>query len=114
MTKIRILNGLTRLIVGMVVLSVGGAAQSARAREMLRFRHTKPATVHFLNAKAASDYERRLKDVGCATKLTWHWGHIDLTFQCEEWHEMHLERHEDARQWMELLASFGFETGHFH
>ena len=102
------------MIIGMVALALSGAAQSASAREMLRFRHVKPATVHFLGAKTARDYEQRLSDVGCATKLSWHWGHVDLTYQCEEWREMHFERHEDARQWMELLASFGFETGHFH
>lgn len=103
---------------GFVAATVGcwAATQAAdvTAAEIVRFRHVKPATVHFLDPQTAQSYQERLRGVGCETKLSRHWGHTDLTYRCEEWREMQFERHEHTKEWMEFLGNLGFEAGHYH
>jgi len=108
-------NGRRMLRMGVVAVALSAwPVRASSAAEIVRFRHVKPATVHFLNSATAVTYEKRLQDLGCKTRISWHWGHTDLTYQCEDWHEMRFNSHEETREWMKLLSALGFEAGHYH
>lgn len=111
------LNGRTFLRMALVAaaFSVSPVRDSyAGDAEIVRFRHVKPAVLHFLSSATAVTYEKRLQNLGCKTHISWHWGHTDLTYQCEDWHEMRFNRHEETHEWMMFLAALGFEAGHYH
>ncbi len=84
------------------------------AEETLRFRHIKPATVHFLDRRLAEDYAARLRSVGCTASLSWHWGHTDLAYQCTEWHELRCGSHQEVMDWMRFFSVLCFEAAHLH
>ena len=94
-------------------MQVACFAEEAR-EEAVTFRHPKPATVRFLDRKLAEDYARRLRSVGCSATLSWHWGHTDLNYQCEEWRVVRCADHEEARDWMRFLGVLCFESSHIH
>ncbi|MBL9081745.1 MAG: hypothetical protein JNK76_08070 [Planctomycetales bacterium] len=89
-------------------------AQASEVEESLRFRHPKPATVHFLDRTLAAEYQRRLQSVGCTATLSPHWGHVDLTYQCSDWHVLHCRGHGEAMDWMKFFSLLCFESSHVH
>lgn len=89
-------------------------SNASDAEEALKFRHLKPATVHFLDRRLAEEYQRRLRAVGCPATLTWHWGHTDLTYECAEWHMVRCRDHAEAMEWMKFFAVLCFEASHIH
>ena len=102
------------LAAGLALLSQYGAVAAEPQEETLEFRHEKSATVRFLDRKLAEDYQRRLKSVGCAATVSWHWGHIDLTYQCKDWHVLRCSNHGEAMDWMKFFAILSFEAAHLH
>lgn len=99
---------------GLVFLGHDCAVAAESPEETLEFRHEKAATVRFLDRKLAEDYQRRLRSVGCTATVSWHWGHTDLTYQCEDWHVLRCSNHAEAMDWMKFFAILCFEASHLH
>ena len=85
-----------------------------QAQELVKYRHVKQTTVHIVDGALAQEHAKNLKSLGCDVTLSKRLLYYDLTYQCEEWHEVNFETHEQTHKWISLLSSLGFEVGHFH
>ncbi|REJ65017.1 MAG: hypothetical protein DWQ31_19730 [Planctomycetota bacterium] len=88
--------------------------QDAFAVEVVQYRLVQPRTVHLDDEASARNYDKTLRELGCASQLGGHNGHFDLTYQCPQWRQLELADHASADKWQEWLASLGFEVGHKH
>ncbi len=89
-------------------------AAHAHSGELVAFALTSWKTMHFDDAKKATQHAETVKKLGCELKQGKHDGHIDVSYRCAQWRTMTVPDHKMAEQWIGWLKASGFDVSHAH
>ena len=82
--------------------------------ESLAFSLPKAKNMHFEDAAKAEKHLKTVQQLGCRARMEKHDGHIDVTYQCEEWKTLEVTTHELGDKWSQWLKDAGFDVAHGH
>lgn len=88
------------------------ASMSVDGAEVLQFRLPETSTLHVKDEKTVREYEQRLLTLGCEAKVSKHFFHFDLIYQCPEWRSASFATRAEMSPWATFLAAMGFETSY--
>ncbi len=89
-------------------------AGHSHGAETIAFNLPNWKTLHFDDAKKATQHADMVKKIGCEFKQGSHAGHIDVSYRCPQWRTMQVANHQLAEQWLTWLKGSGFDVSHGH
>lgn len=108
------LSCLLTLSAAALAIDAGRFETQAAEQFVVQFRLAQQRSAHFDDPRAADQFSRGLRQLGCEVKTENHGNHLDVTYRCPQWRSLDASSDEAAHRWEGWLRKQGFETAHQH